>query len=291
MKVLSLIPRIMAVEPAVNWSGTEAKNSLFIYPFEDDFETRCLEAAEEYNPDLILMFAFGEGPYCPNTDKIRLIRDKFNIVYMASDGACRGLWPVLKRFRDADCFSAMVNIDGSHHWPEGTIDLVTLSPLDQSRYSNRTPIKDRPYRLGFMGGEGAIGNPRRDISQILLGKNVLTMGKRDERWGSNQQYTDFMLNSQAIINFPQTGLGNLHIKARALEAGLAGAVLFEQSCSFLKDYVPPEEHYFQWTTTEDVTTFLETPLDIREKMAENFREKVLPLTDPDKFVEKVMNVL
>lgn len=295
MKLLSLIPKIMAVEPAVNWTGTKVENKLFIYPFEPDFETRCLEAAEENKPELIIMFAFGEGPYSPSPDKIRLIRDKFPIVYIATDGACRGLWPILRRFKHAECFSKIVNIDGSHHSPPGLVDLVTLSPLDQGRYSgNRKYLKDRTIQLGFMGGEGAVGNLRRDICDALLAQGILTRGKRDESWGSNPAYTDFMLDCRAVINFPYSGLGHFQVKARALETGLSGAMLLEHTDgygSILDDYFTPEEDYMEFKSIDDVVRILDMPLQAQQAMGDRFRQKVLPLTDPDLWVEKVMNIL
>lgn len=294
MKILSLIPRIMAVEPAVNWSGTKVQNTLFIYPFEPDFETRCLEAAQAHQPDLIIMFAFGEGPYCPDPQKIKLIKEKFPIVYIATDGACSGLWPTIRRFKQAQCFSAIVNIDGCFNVPPdiaAAIDLVTLSPLDQARYSYRRHIRDRSIALGFMGGEGARGTIRRDICDELIGMGILTRGQRNETWGSNPDYTNFMLDCRAVLNFPQTGLGKVHVKARALEAGLAGALLLEQAGSPLKHYATPGEDYFEWSSIEDIIKYLDMPLEDRAKMTYRFREKVLGWTDPDIWVQKVMRVV
>lgn len=292
MKILSLIPRIMAVEPAVNWSGTKCQMTLFIYPFQEDFETLCLYVAEKHEPDLILMYAFGEGPYCPDPEKIKRIKDKFPIVYMASDGACRGLWPALTRFRQADCFSAMVNIDGSYNWPDGLIDLVTLSPLDQARYNiYRKPLRDRGIRLGFQGGEGAVGTPRRDICDELERRGILTRGQRNETWGSNQAYTDFMLECRGVVNFPHTGLGHVHVKARVLEAGLAGALILEHSDSILRNYFKKDEEYFEWTTIEDIEKILDIPIQHRQDVAYRGRNKALEYTNPDVWVEKVMKVI
>lgn len=291
MKILSLIPRIMAVEPAVNWSGTKTENTLFIYPFEEGFEYKCLEAAEALKPDFIIMFAFGEGPFCPNPDRIRLIKAKFPIVYIATDGACRGLWPTLRYFKQADCFTKTVNIDGSYEWPEGTVDLVTLSPLDQKRYQIAQPFHYRAVKLGFMGGQGAEWDLRRTVSNELISRGVLTLGGRDETWGSAPKYTDFMLSCQAVINFPQTGLGNVHVKARALETGLAGALLLEHSSSILKNYFIPDEEYFEWNTCDDVVRILELPSGIRQSMANRYSNKVYELTNPDAWVEKVAAIL
>lgn len=296
MKLLCCIPKIMAVEPAVNCWGPndpDVQNSMFIYPFEVDWELRCLDLAEMLKPDLIILFAFVEGEMCPVPDKIKLIKEKFPIVYIATDGGCAGMATPLKYFKQTECFTKIVNIDGMHTWPEGTVDLVTLSPLDFRRYepNNQIELKHRPLPLGFMGGSGAIGDLRRDMCDELVRQGLLTLGRRDESFDSSHKYVDFMLSCQAVINFPQTGRGQVHIKSRTMETGLAKACLLEQKGSPLNQYLIPGEDYLEWDSIEDIQKFFKHGVPNMQEMADRMHEKVRELTNPTKWVQKVLAVL
>lgn len=290
MKVLFCIPKIMAVEPAVNWGKLPTvDSSIFIYPFEEGWEHLCLLEAVKVNPAAIFLFAFLEGPHKPKVS-IKLLKVICPTIYMSTDGGCSGAWPALKEFNEASYFTKIVNIDGM---PCPWADLVTLSPLEQQRYLYRGyfPLRDKTIRLGFMGGSGAIGDIRRDMNDSLAAKGILTLGTRDESWGSNEKYTDFMNNCKAVINYPYTGRGQKHVKSRCLETGLARAVLLEQKDSPLNQYCTPGKDYFEWETEEDIVKILDLPMDMRQEAADNLHRKAKELTDPEKWLSKVLGTL
>jgi hypothetical protein len=248
MKVLWITNESMALEPVVNSLTSVTHWNLEITHHFYSKLVPSYSYVEALNPDVVFYIGAAEGPLKMPADMFATIREHIcPVVHLCCDGACPDWWPSIQQYRKANAFTFQVNMDGSSYWPSSGNDLTTLMPLDPRPY-DKTVEKD--ILLGFVGGTGS--KERSDAIREL--GSLVTVGPRCERYGTYQDYADFMLRCKFVVNFARSGSGKTwHVKNRVREAGLAKCILLEQTNPITRQWFVD---YFEWRSVEDIRTMI-----------------------------------
>ncbi len=105
-----------------------------------------------------------------------------------------------------------------------------------------------------------------------------------------EQNAEFYKNCQAVLNVAYTSGERLQCKARAIEAALAGCLLFETSGSPTQEWLRPEIDYLTYNSPEEVrATVNHRNFDeMCRHFGQRAREAVLALDLPRRFWSAVM---
>ena len=231
------------------------------------------------NPDWVLFIGTSDhgGEIVPSRDALRLIASERPLVHLCCDGSEEDWYPQLDWYVAHGGFALSVNIDGVALGPmaHGGRCWTTLCPIDPAPF-RPLPWGERSVPLGFCGGWGP-GHPRKDIVEDLAGRGLLTAVKRP--FTNYAGYRDFLCSCRGVWNSALTGSAvRRHVKARVVEAGLAGAILFEEEAAPTRDYFTPGEDYLQWGSVDDVVRGLEWMRESPESaraMAARMRSRVI----------------
>lgn len=176
---------------------------------------------------------------------------------MCNDAADPPWWPTLETYDKEDCFTVQVAIDGTYDCPISGFKngLIALTPVDTRPFDRHIkPWRDREVKLGMIGGIGHTA--RREIVQRLQGAYIL----RFEEGPVGRTYDEMaeqLCNCKGVFNYGATGSGaRLHVKGRVVEAGFAGAALFELKDSPTKDWFTPGVEYFEYEGAEHLIELL-----------------------------------
>ena len=273
-KILWLTTSSMSLEPIINslqnYEVCEEER-IFFDKISDHYAADIVDhQVEVFQPDAILYAGPANGPFMPNPLAIRRLRDKAPIVNIICDGGCPGSHPGIEAFQKAESFTFHVNIDGMTDWPHRQKDITTLCPIDSRYYEKKPPMQD--IHLGFFGGDGH--KERRDVLDSL--GNQVVRGIRNEKYGSYQDYADFLMRCKYSLNMAANGSNSgMHCKARVIEVGLAGGCLLEQADSPINRYFEPDEDYLEWRSVYGIDTILKhTTEGRRQELAASLSRKV-----------------
>jgi hypothetical protein len=265
----------------LSWPKRELGAKVLFYKNAHDVR-RYVEAHE---PDVVLL----DEPCPPILDlsallwvkqRCRLVR----VVWDASDTPWHGF---LQERINGNAFDAIIAADGATDWPHRAgIDHSFPTPVDPAWYAADGV---RSIRLGLSGSCGTLG-PRKDILGNLEADGTLTFRKRGEIQLPYETNAEFYKTCHAVLNVAHTSSGRLQCKARAIEAALAGCLLFETRGSPLNRWLVPGVHYVEYDSPEEVRAYCNRP-DFHEQcrsIGELARGMVLQMDLPRRFWGKVL---
>jgi hypothetical protein len=249
MKIAFVTPKSMCLEPTVNsvWSMPDVERRLFP---NEQMDEKQLDALKKYAPNLIVYIGAVSGNGRVDTAILKELLPK--PIHLCCDPASPDWWPLLQEYKDQSVFSLTVGMDGGSTWPQQENDLVLWHPLANHYYL--VPCA-KTIRFGFMGGTGS--QDRSQAISTLKGNCDLQVGKRDEAWGTYQQYADFMLSTEIALNFARTGCGQKkQMKNRVHEAAMAKCCLLEQVGAPTSKYYRPGIDYIEWSSAGEAEEIL-----------------------------------
>ena len=280
LKVLWLVPTCMNMQPVV--CTLPGENYFYMEAREDKADYLLIQKVDEVRPELIIYISVAAGPYFVKSETVRAMSAYAPVINFCCDAACPGWEPGLRYYYDNPCFEFTVNIDGNDNWLKGPRDLTLWCPLDPSFYKP----KEKTISLGWAGG---LGSPDRNAMMTDL-KDIITIMPRNEKWGSYNDYADFLSSCKITLNMAKSGSGlALQTKNRVREAGYAGCLLLEERGSPTERWFDIGEDYLDYGSSFEVRAIVAS-LDESDivKMAKRFQEKVLRLYNPHLFWEKVL---
>ncbi len=240
-------------------------------------------------PDWVLYI--GAIPIChANTPPIEILAQigfRHKTVLFCCDGAEPLWWPYLIEFYDCKIFALQVNVDGVRAGPIGERGMTALCPISWEPSTYVPSWGVRPINIGF--GGGSHGNRRASMLRDLINTGLLTYRPREET--STEEYRNFLMSCWCIWNSPETGgMTSKHVKARVLEAALAGCVVLEEKNSPTADWFDEGRDYLTYETVDDVRNqlnfFRSNPVEAR-LIAERLATKVRRYHSPKVFWRRV----
>jgi len=223
-------------------------------------DAAILDAAAAVKPAVIFYTGATDGPGLPSDETLRRLRKIAPSVILQGDFGDPPWWPMMKHYREAECFDLMVAMDGVKTCPA---DLVTLTPFDIDKFP--TDPTERPIRCGFAGNlqgrpywrelvkNGQAVDARSSFIH-QFGAHVRVRVR--ETAGAYADYIAFMRSCKMILNTSVAGSGTaVHVKGRTLEASFSGAAVIDSTESPLREWFPPEM-FFGYRTSEDVWPIL-----------------------------------
>ena len=247
-------------------------------------------AVEVNEPDVVLIDMPCGGPFMPSPETLAWIKEQCRSVRVVWDASDTAWHEYLEVYRAQETFDCVIAADGATEWPhrEG-VDVSLPTPVDSQWYEG--PPQERIHRLGFSGSVGNTG-PRHTILGDLEADRTLTPRYRGPRNLPYSGNADFYRQCKAVINVAHTTSGRLQCKARAIEAALAGCLLFETRGSPLSKWLTPGVDYVEYDTPGQVREIMNTQAfgsgAMPSVMGERARRKVLELDLPRRFWSAVM---
>lgn len=239
-------------EPDVNvraWRATMGPATRVIFDINGpQRDSEILQVAEDGQPDIIFYTGGESGPGLPSVETLQALRKITKTVQIQGDMGDPPWHPMLKLYRERECFDLQVGMDGVSEAP---IDYVTLTPIDPEPF-NRPPRK-RNFQCGFAGnhigrerfrhlkGLGLATDPR---SEILHALGDLLQLRERELDGSYASYIAFYRRCRMMLNTSWAGSGLVHhVKGRVLESAFAGCALLEMAESQTGHWFPADSFF------------------------------------------------
>lgn len=255
-------------------------------------ELPCL--VSELKPDVVVLIGALEahhGKPVPPVSILHRIGARHLMVHICCDGAEPLWWNQLERYYDSGAFALQVNIDGVRTGPIGDRGLTMLCPVDAADYGVPPLWRDRKVAFGF-GGNTHHGVRENMLAELVRRGLVYHRGRDDEL---PEGYRDFLKTCRCAWNHPMTGgTTSNHVKARILEAALAGCLVFEAKGSPAETWFEPSVDYVAYKDEDDIASWLqmvEKDQDEAESMAMAFRAKVIAEHAPEIFWNQVFHRL
>lgn len=262
--------------------------------------------ALEVNPSFIAYLGGCQG-IMPSIDILRRLNREIApsvcLVSDAGDLVCP--WqPLLRRYDESGCFSALVAIDGVNDWEFSDRCMTLLTPVDPVYYM--TPPRPHAERKMVFGFAGNVSRSKMDSNGAWTGRRhktdkMVDFGLRTRQRDSDpllhpmksyQAYCDFMTQTRITPNFPLTGsYQHMHVKGRVVEAGLAGCLLLEEEGSPTSRWFEKDRDYLEFKPTMGAKSIVEyygNKPEASQAFGWRLREKVLKEHHPSKFWGKVM---
>lgn len=246
-------------------------------------------------PDVVLYIgalAEHHGKPVPTVAVLGEIGKRFPMVHLCCDGAEPVWWQRLAEYYDQGHFALQVNIDGVRTGPIGERGLTMLCPLDPDTFTINRPWTRRYVPIGFGGNEHQ--GARKAMLGELVKRRIVIRRERDEEAGPDG-YVDFMASCRCIWNHPMTGGGtSMHVKARILEAALAGCLVLEARGSPAEFWFTPDKDYLSYSTVDDVARLVDHVQNSPKEahgMAMRLRDKIVADHTPAIFWSHVFDRL
>lgn len=279
-KLLILLLEDDILGGVLSWPIRELKARVAFY--KDASAVRRLVQAHE--PDVVLL----DEPCPPILDPelrawLKETCRSVRVVWDASDVAWH---PYLEEYANGDSFDLVVAADGAVEWPRRDCDVSLPTPVDPQWYER--PAEQRTTLLGFSGSCGTLG-PRKDVLGNLEADGTLTVRQRGPLLLPYKHNAEFYKTCHAVLNVAHTTSGRLQCKARAIEACLAGCLLFETRGSPLSRWLEPGKDYLEYSDADEVRTYCKgfSP-GLMALVGERARKRVLELDLPRRFWSKVV---
>jgi len=242
-------------------------------------------------PAMIVYIGSRWGPQVSTAALAHLNGNVAPTVHFCSDAADPPWHDKLSEYHYAGSFRLQVAIDGNPKWPNSTVGMTALTPIDPANFSGGLPHLERPIMCGFAGNAGSNGSARRFIISEMMLHKTLDVRLRIDRPDSYAEMCKYIESCRMTLNMPWTGSGQtMHVKGRVVETGLAGGCLIEFWNSPANLWFTPGEDYLEFSSPEEaiqiVQLMRERP-DLTEAMGKRLREKVLAEHTPLKFWTKI----
>jgi Glycosyl transferases group 1 len=232
-------------------------------------------------PDWTLMIGQHDDglTFVPPPHILAEIAGKRPTVHLCCDGSERVWWPQLESYRECVPFALHVNIDGVRTGFFAEHGLTTLCPIDATPFAARRPLMSRAVRVGFCGGWGDDGTHSRGSAVAELLRRGVPVHAVKRPFVDYADYRQFLMTCRCVWNHAATGTDDhMHVKARVVEAALAGALLLEQDGSPAQDWFVPGEDYLTWRDADDVAAvarFVENSPNQADRIASRLTAKVV----------------
>jgi hypothetical protein len=251
LKLLILSVDDTILKHIFSWPVRELGAVAEVYAGDDPNEppTRAIKThIARHQPDVVAISGVCEGPKVVPVQCAKWIRDHCRSVHVCWDAADPPWHPWLKAYKEAGCFDLCIAADGSEH---EAVDLSLPTPVDPAYYEDWDK-HERTVQLGFSGSIGE-GSPRQHTLRQLEG--LVTVQRRDHIHHPYGRNADFYKRCWAAVNDANTTFRRLHMKARVVEAALAGCLLFETYGSPTSKWLTPGEEYIEYTNTNEIREF------------------------------------
>jgi hypothetical protein len=268
--------------------------TVIVYDAMDE-HSQLPKAVGASRPDWVLLIGAIEahhGKPVPKVDVLGKIGAEHLLVHLCCDGGEPAWWEQLQSYYDRGNFALQVNIDGVRVGPIGDRGLVMLCPIDAAQFPDPPrPWAKRLIPLGFGGGIP----PSRSASILEMQRlGLLAYRPRDAE--GYDGYRDFLCSCRCTLNDAMTGGGTRrqHVKARVIEAALAGSLLFEPEGSPTGDWFEPGVDYLTYRNAADVArqlAWVQSHGAEAEAMALRLRGKVVVEHGPSVFWGRVLEYL
>jgi hypothetical protein len=257
-----------------------------VYWWNANPDKKITTVIRECNPDIILYIS-AAGGNIPKPWELAIANSVAPVIMLCFDGSHPDYWSFFSEYRDKNCVTSIVNMDGNHDWPSTANDLTLAPPVDPRYYEGGKRIRERSIRLGT-----SMTYPdgyRRQVVNFLKKHAGLVIKQRETNFGSYASYARFMNECKIVLNVAlNSTAGKTVLKARILETGFAGACLLEQSGSYTSKWLDEGKDYVSYDTPEHaaeiVNTISDEEIDI---FASNLRRKIVSEHHPKVFWGKV----
>lgn len=283
-KLLILLLEADILEGVLSWPIRELGAKVCFYKADAHIKLYV----EAHKPDVVLLDIPCGGPSVPNKETLAWLKQQCRSVRIVWDATDTPWHPYLEEYKRDDAFHMVVAADGAVDWPHREQDASLPTPVDPQWYDGT--YGSRTVRLGFSGSCGTLG-PRKDILGNLSSDGTLTIRRREEAQMPYLFNAEFYKMCHAVLNVAATSVsGRPQCKARAIEAALAGCLLFETRGSPLSNWLTPGLHYLEYDTPGEVRGWVNQPdfEPMCRELGERARAKVLALDLPKRFWGKVM---
>lgn len=256
-----------------------------------DHHAEIIEQAKQLRPRLRgIVFIGALAQYhtkpVPKPEMLKRLREVAPSVHLCFDGGESVWWEQLYRYDRDEVFDAQVSTDGVTESPISKMrrGVVLCPPVDPR------PFVVKPYeeRARIAGMSGAREHGEREQLISMLTRRCGLPYK--EREGSYEDMAKFLCDCKVVISCPQSGSGKVdQVKARVLEAGLAGACLLERKNKVIEQWFDGHE-YVTYTDVEDCIAKIQWTRDHPEEaklLGEKMRVAVANRHHPDRFWAKV----
>lgn len=298
MKALALITY---TDCENKWRSIEAAgHEVRVETYDDrphDRHRELCDVARDYGPDFIMLVGAVEhchGRPCPQNDVLLELQSIAPSVLMCNDAADPPWWGTLENYMQNNCFSLIVSIDGRLDTPLMGYRraMHRLTPIDHRPFKPK-PWHEKATRCGMIGGNG--GGDRGDIINALSSSGLLNYHHGSSGPGG-RAYDDFatiMCDFKSAFVHPATGSGqSTHVKGRVVEAGFAGACVFDRFDSPTKEWFVPGHEFLQYENREHLECLLRDIDDNKlHEIAERFHQKVVTNHHPRVFWSEVIQRL
>lgn len=236
-------------------------------------DSAILDAADRFNPDIVIYTGTAGGPELPSPKTLARLRAKYGrSVFLSGDVGDPPWWPYIDEYRQHKCFDLYVNFDGNDNWPKQGSDYTALSPIAPSFFKGGArPHVERGIEFGFCGTYARDNpqDPRRLVLDPLRRRMGLAMKPWSPVYRTYHSVGEFLCNVKLTVNMPWSGSGQVtQVKARVFEAGLAGCCLLDHMDSQARHWYAAGEDYEVYESPEDAVEKARRLLAEPERMQE-----------------------
>ncbi len=246
-------------------------------------DVSLIRAAKKSNPDVIFYMGGHAGPGQPSTDTLRKLRTYAKSIHLCWDATDYPWHQPLRDYKKNECFDLQVGIDGPLDAP---VDMATISPISPLDYDTQ-PAPERDIRCAFAGQYGP--GSRRESALLELRERGNLCEIRQRTLGPYAEYADYLRRCQMVFNVGFTcAAQRLHINAKVVEAGLAGAAILEMAGGPLGKWFP-EDSFFTYADINGAESVIRTmPSDEISRRATRFSEIVRTKYSPQKIYGEML---
>jgi len=292
MKILWCAFDFMTAEPWLEGLRSLG-HEIHVYHYMRHSERLLLDAADIFRPDATVYLGMAPWDKTPSPKTLARLRKICPTVHISGDLSDPPWFPFLEKYREHESFTRTVNIDGNPNWPSQSADLTLLSPTAPHFFRDQKPLSERPIPFGFAGSYSSPS--RKEIIEYLVKNAGLRLKGYDHRYGTYQEYANFLMSCQIVPNVPISGSDAVRqVKGRVLECGEAGCVLLDHADSWAKHWFKPGVDYASYDNKEGAVAMAQYLLDSPKRMtdlAASLQRKVLTDHGPEKFWPKVLGGL
>jgi hypothetical protein len=250
-----------------------------------------MDAASLSGAGTIVYIGCNGGPYMPSASTFtRLRKAGKKTVALIFDAADATWEEQLEAFRKHESFDLVVAIDGNDDWQKVTAnDFTALTPISPHWFQPQKDWHERPIAFAFAGGYASPS--RAAIVNGLIESAGLVVPRRNEQYGSYNEYSHYLTRCRTILNVPWSGFSeSRQVKGRVIEAGLAGCLLLDHRDSATERWFTPDVDYQTYGTVEEAR-LVQGWYDARPQsaaiIAKSLQRRILDEHSPESFWARI----
>ena len=243
---------------------------------------------EAHKPDVVLLDMPCGGDSMPVQETLAWLKQQCRSVRVVWDATDTPWHPYLEQYKSEGTFDLVLAADGAVEWPRRSCDVSMPTPVDPKWYDGL--YLSRTIKLGFSGSCGTLG-VRKDILGNLERDGTLTVRARLPGATPYAANADFYKQCHAVLNVAATSVSQRpQCKARAIEACLAGCLLFETRGSPLSNWLTPGVHYLEYSDPQEVRAAVNHPTFAEQckEIGMEAQRRIMDLDLPTRFWSTVM---